>query len=238
MSSTQANGLPSGAAGPGSTGGAGDAATLADRIDWHKGDGLVPAIVQDADNGAVLMLGYMNREALAASLQRRHVVFFSRSKQRLWEKGETSGHTLDLVDLRLDCDADTLLVTARPRGPVCHTGTGTCFGELSEVGPPLAFLSELQRIVRERAAAPPSSSYTARLFSEGTRRIAQKVGEEGLEVALAAVAEGDAALRGECADLLYHLLVLLAARSLTLEQIVAELQQRHPGRGHPGNAAR
>ena len=197
-----------------------------ERIDWAKNAGLVPAIVQDADDGRVLMLGYMNREALDATLERDRVVFYSRSKQRLWEKGESSGHYLTLCAVRLDCDADTLLVSARPAGPVCHTGTATCFGDEPPVAP-LSFLTELERIIAQRIAANPAGSYTARLHASGVRRIAQKVGEEGLEVALAGCLEGDAALLGECADLLYHLLVLLRSRSLSLELVVDTLRERH-----------
>jgi len=195
------------------------------RIDWDKGGGLVPAIVQDADTGAVLMLGYMNREALERTLDSGRVTFYSRSKQRLWEKGESSGHVLTLRDLRLDCDADTLLLQAVPSGPVCHTGTATCFGEPTT--PALTFIGELERIVAQRATASPESSYTARLSQSGTRRIAQKVGEEGLEVALAACTEPDAALLEESADLIYHLLVLLRARALSLSQVAATLRARH-----------
>jgi len=197
-----------------------------ERIDWDKNAGLVPAIVQDADDGRVLMLGYMNRVALQATLERGRVVFYSRSKQRLWEKGESSGHYLELCAVRLDCDADTLLVSARPAGPVCHTGTATCFGDEPAVAP-LSFLIELERIIAQRIAANTAGSYTARLHASGVRRIAQKVGEEGLEVALASCLEDDAALVGECADLLYHLLVLLRSRSLSLERVVDALRERH-----------
>lgn len=207
--------------------------TLADipRLDFAKGGGLVPAIVQHASTGAVLMLGYMSAESLRTTLERRRVVFYSRSKQRLWEKGETSGHTLELDRIRPDCDADTLLVTAWPRGPACHTGMRTCFGdEPVTAGEPLAFLATLERIIAQRSAERPEGSYTARLLAEGPRRIAQKVGEEGVEVALAAVAEGDAALTGEAADLLYHLLVLLASRRLPLASVMAELERRHAAR--------
>jgi phosphoribosyl-ATP pyrophosphohydrolase/phosphoribosyl-AMP cyclohydrolase len=201
------------------------------RIDWAKGDGLVPAIVQDADSGTVLMLGYMNPEALRATRERGRVVFFSRSKRRLWEKGETSGHYLELIDIRLDCDADTLLVSARPQGPVCHTGTATCFGdEPASASGRLAFLSELEHIIGQRIADKPEGSYTARLYSQGPRRMAQKVGEEGVEVALAALSEGDGPLLGEAADLLYHLMLLLRSRSLRLEQVIEELRQRHATR--------
>ncbi|HTP38284.1 MAG TPA: bifunctional phosphoribosyl-AMP cyclohydrolase/phosphoribosyl-ATP diphosphatase HisIE [Steroidobacteraceae bacterium] len=201
------------------------------RIDWRKSDGLVPAIVQHAGNGSVLMLGYMNAAALEATLARGRVVFFSRSRQRLWEKGETSGHFLELVDVRLDCDADTLLVSAHPHGPVCHTGTRTCFGDDagSDAGR-IAFLVELDELIAQRIAESPEGSYTARLYASGTRRIAQKVGEEGLEVALAAVAEPDPQLISEGADLLFHLLVLLKSRDLRLQQLVDELRQRHAAR--------
>lgn len=200
----------------------------AERVDWGKAEGLVPAVIQHAGSGAVLMLGYMNREALLQTLQREQVVFFSRSKQRLWEKGESSGHFLKLVDVKLDCDADTLLVTAWPQGPVCHTGTATCFGDESMTAASrLSFLAELEQIIAQRITDRPESSYTARLHAGGMKRMAQKVGEEGLEVALAGVSEPDGALTGECADLLFHLLVLLQARSLTLAEVVQELQRRH-----------
>ena len=202
-----------------------------DSIAWDKSAGLVPAIVQDAQTGAVLMLGYMNREALRLTLERSRVVFFSRSKQRLWEKGETSGNTLQLVDVRIDCDNDTLLISALPTGPVCHNGTATCFGDepVSEVEQ-LAFLAALERVVAARIAESPEGSYTARLYAQGVKRIAQKVGEEGLEVALAGVGENDSQLLGESADLLYHLLVLLKVRGLSLQQVVGELRKRHATR--------
>jgi phosphoribosyl-AMP cyclohydrolase / phosphoribosyl-ATP pyrophosphohydrolase len=202
-----------------------------DRIDWSKGAGLVPAIVQHATSGSVLMLGYMNREALAATLARERVVFFSRSKQRLWEKGETSGHFLQLVDLRADCDADTLLVIALPAGPVCHTGSASCFGdEPLTAAASLSFLLDLEQVIAQRIAGPSEGSYTAGLYARGVRHVAQKVGEEGLEVALAGAGETDDALVAECADLLYHLLVLLRSRSLPLAAVIGELRQRHAAR--------
>jgi phosphoribosyl-AMP cyclohydrolase / phosphoribosyl-ATP pyrophosphohydrolase len=208
---------------------------LSERIAWEKVGGLLPVIVQHTVSGAVLMLGYMNREALAATLERGRVVFFSRSRGRLWEKGETSGHTLTVASMHLDCDADTLLITAVPAGPVCHTGTATCFGdEPRSDAQQLAFLSALEEIIAERIGSPGESSYTARLHAAGIRRIAQKIGEEGVEVALAAIAESDEALLGECADLLYHLLVLLRERSLDLAAVVETLRKRHAvalGRG-------
>jgi phosphoribosyl-ATP pyrophosphohydrolase/phosphoribosyl-AMP cyclohydrolase len=174
------------------------------------------------------MLGYMNREALQATLKSGRVVFFSRSKQRLWQKGETSGHSLELRALRLDCDADTLLLTAEPAGPVCHTGTATCFGdEPLAAAARLSFLAQLEQIIAQRVAENPEGSYTARLVQSGVRRVAQKVGEEGLEVALAGCGEDDGALLGECADLLYHLLVLLRARALSLDQVIEVLRARH-----------
>jgi phosphoribosyl-ATP pyrophosphohydrolase/phosphoribosyl-AMP cyclohydrolase len=199
-----------------------------ERIDWDKGAGLVPAIVQHADSGSVLMLGYMNREALRATLESGRVVFFSRSKQRLWQKGETSGHYLELRAARLDCDADTLLLSAQPAGPVCHTGSASCFGdEPLLAATPLSFLASLEQIIAQRSAEAPEGSYTARLIQSGVRRVAQKVGEEGLEVALAGCGEQDGALLGECADLLYHLLVLLRMRSLNLAQVIEVLKVRH-----------
>jgi phosphoribosyl-ATP pyrophosphohydrolase/phosphoribosyl-AMP cyclohydrolase len=203
-----------------------------DTLDFAKGDGLVTAVVQHAVTGAVLMVGYMNGEALRETLSRRHVVFFSRTKQRLWEKGETSGHFLELDQVRTDCDRDALLVTARPVGPVCHEGTATCFGnETITRGERLAFLAALEGVIEKRIAESPQGSYTARLFAEGPRRIAQKVGEEGLEVALAAVAETDDKLVSESADLIFHLLVLLRSRGLSFQSVITELQSRHATKG-------
>ena len=197
---------------------------------WRKHGGLLPAIVQDADTLRVLMLGYMSREALERTLATRRVTFFSRSRQTLWTKGESSGHVLDLVGVEADCDLDTLLVQARPRGPTCHLGRCSCFaaapaGEKAddEVG----FLSDLDALIAQRAIERPAESYTTRLFEAGIRRIAQKVGEEGVETALAAVAQDENALRGESADLLYHLIVLLRARGLSLADAVDVLRQRH-----------
>jgi phosphoribosyl-ATP pyrophosphohydrolase/phosphoribosyl-AMP cyclohydrolase len=208
-------------------------------LDFAKGEGLMPAVVQHAITGAVLMVGYMNREALRETLSRRHVVFYSRTKRRLWEKGETSGHFLELDQVRTDCDRDALLVTARPLGPVCHEGTATCFSDdFDEVrassltsGERLAFVATLEGVIEKRIAESPQGSYTARLFAEGPKRIAQKVGEEGLEVALAAVAEADDKIVSESADLIYHLLVLLRSRGLSFQGVVAELQSRHATKG-------
>jgi phosphoribosyl-ATP pyrophosphohydrolase/phosphoribosyl-AMP cyclohydrolase len=195
------------------------------KLDWAKGGGLVPAIVQHCMTGEVLMLGYMNAEALAATRASGFVTFWSRSRQRLWKKGETSGNVLFAVSIRVDCDGDTLLIEADPQGPTCHLGTSSCFGEGAR--PPLAFLAELDALIAQRNAERPAGSYTTKLFEAGIRRIAQKVGEEGVETALAAVAQGDAALQGEAADLVYHLLVLLRARGLSLVDVAAVLAQRH-----------
>jgi len=192
--------------------------------------GLLPAVIQDVDTGDVLMVAHMNRAAVRLTLERRRAVFFSRSRQRLWEKGETSGNVLTLVALHADCDRDTLLVTVRPTGPACHTGARTCFGnEPVAAQNPHAFLSKLQGVIERRAAERPDGSYTANLFAAGARRIAQKVGEEGLEVALAAVSDSDEQIVSESADLLYHLLVLLKSRGLTLDSVVNELEKRHSG---------
>ncbi len=201
--------------------------SLAD-LDWSKGAGLLPVVVQHASDGRVLMLGYMNQAALATTLSTRRVTFFSRSKQRLWMKGETSGHVLEVQRVASDCDHDTLLVLALPKGPTCHTGAPTCFRDNpAPAVAPLAFLTELETVIAARASETSTSSYTASLFAAGTKRMAQKVGEEGLEVALAAVAEGDAALLGESADLLFHLMVLLKSRKLGLAEVVQELERRH-----------
>lgn len=193
-----------------------------DQLDWSKGDGLLPVIVQDAATLRVLMLGYMNREALDATLASGRVTFYSRSKQRLWMKGESSGHVLEVRDIEADCDNDTLLVRAVPHGPTCHLQRASCFADA-----PGSFLAELDALVARRERERPSGSYTTRLFGEGVRRIAQKVGEEGVETALAAVAQDEAALLGESADLLYHLLVLLRSRGLGLADVEALLAARH-----------
>jgi phosphoribosyl-ATP pyrophosphohydrolase/phosphoribosyl-AMP cyclohydrolase len=192
---------------------------------WDKQAGLLPAIVQDAGTGRVLMLGYMDRAALEATLATGRVTFFSRSKQRLWMKGESSGDVLDLVRLETDCDADTLLVQAVPRGPTCHLGRTSCFP-----GAPGSFLAELDALVQARERERPAGSYTTSLFEGGLRRAAQKVGEEGVETALAAVAQDDEALLGESADLVFHLIVLLRSRGLGLDAVEAVLRQRHAGK--------
>jgi len=198
------------------------------QLDWSKGDGLLPVVVQHWLTGEVLMLGYMNADALATTQATGHVTFFSRSKQRLWTKGETSGNVLALKSLRMDCDADTLLVTAEPHGPTCHNGTSSCFGD--GVRPVGGFLAELDALIARRYAERPECSYTTRLFEGGIRRMAQKVGEEGVETALAAVAQDDEALLGEAADLIFHLLVTLRARGLGLSDVIDVLAQRHAER--------
>jgi len=186
--------------------------------------GLITTVVQHAHSGEVLMVAWMNRDALALTLQRQRLVFWSRSRQKLWEKGETSGHVLQLVSLAADCDHDTLLARALPAGPVCHTGSATCFGEAdSGVG----FLARLQHIIAERASESPESSYTAKLLAAGTQRVAQKVGEEGVELALAATTDDRQKITDEAADLLYHTLVLLRAKGVRLEDVTARLAERH-----------
>jgi phosphoribosyl-AMP cyclohydrolase / phosphoribosyl-ATP pyrophosphohydrolase len=199
-------------------------------LDWNKADGLLPAVVQDARTGQVLMLGYMNREALRATVAERRVTFFSRSRNRIWTKGEVSGHALHVVDVLVDCDQDTLLVLANPDGPTCHNGTRSCFGDAVESeATRLSFLAQLEAVIAQRMSERPEGSYTARLWAEGPTRIAQKVGEEGVEVALAAVTQADERLVSESADLLYHLALLLKTRNLSFATVVRELQQRHRG---------
>jgi phosphoribosyl-ATP pyrophosphohydrolase/phosphoribosyl-AMP cyclohydrolase len=195
------------------------------QIDWDKSDGLVPVIVQHWLTGEVLMLGYMDQKALALTQTSSKVTFYSRSKQRLWTKGESSGHVLHLKSIRVDCDGDTLLVMADPHGPTCHLGTRSCFG--NEVRPPLGFLAQLDALVESRKNEMPEGSYTTKLFDNGTRRIAQKVGEEGVETALAAVAQGDEELLGEAADLVFHLTVLLRARGFGFADVAQVLVERH-----------
>ena len=194
----------------------------ADTLAWDKQGGLLPAVVQDARTLQVLMLGYMDRAALAATLFDGRVTFFSRSKGRLWTKGESSGHVLELVGIETDCDRDTLLVRAIPHGPTCHLQRASCFPEA-----PSDFLGELDALVARRERERPEGSYTTSLFEGGVRRCAQKVGEEGVETALAAVAQDDAALVGEAADLVFHLMVTLRARGLSLEDVRDELKRRH-----------
>ena len=195
------------------------------KIDFEKGGGLVPAIVQDANTEQVLMLGYMNEASLAKTQDSGLVTFYSRSRQELWTKGETSGNTLKLQSITVDCDNDTLLVRAIPTGPTCHEGTVSCFGKTGPEG--LGFLSYLEELIEARKSADAESSYTASLLQGPLRRAAQKVGEEGVETALAAVAETEDKLTSEAADLVYHLLVLLAAKDVKFESVINELKGRH-----------
>lgn len=195
------------------------------KIDWKKNAGLVPAIVQDDATLQVLMLGYMNADALRKTLRTKRVTFFSRSKQRLWTKGESSGHFLRFVSLTVDCDQDTLLVRAVPDGPTCHRGTPSCFGDDGATG--VGFLAQLEQVVAARIKGGDRSSYTVRLAKEGVARVAQKVGEEGVETALAALKAGRKEFAGEAADLLYHLIVLLHVRKLSLDDAIAVLVKRH-----------
>ena len=236
----------------------------ADNIDWEKSDGLVPAVVQHATTHRVLMLGYMNRESFEKTQESGKVTFYSRSRQQLWQKGETSGNTLDVEQIEIDCDADTVLVRAHPHGPTCHLLTESCFdrtpdgtaeitSETSAAAPSsesntrgMQFIGQLQQLIESRKSANPDSSYTAQLFSSGTAKIAQKVGEEGVEVALAAVVAAmsttdktdstdnsrsvlDEEFLGECADLVYHLLVVLAERGFEINDVAEVLRQRHSG---------
>lgn len=194
-----------------------------DALAWEKMNGLLPAVVQDSATGQVLMLGYMSREALASTLEKGRAVFHSRSKGRLWEKGETSGNSLAVAEVRADCDGDALLVKAEPMGPTCHLGTVSCFGGDPD-GP--GFLGALRRIVADRAGADPATSYTARLFAEGPAKIAQKVGEEGVELALATVGRDREGCIEETADLLYHLTVLMEARGFGWGEVASALRRR------------
>lgn len=196
------------------------------QLSWPDSQ-LLPAIVQHAISGKVLMQGYMNPDALQHTLQSGNVTFFSRSKQRLWTKGESSGHTLQLVSIDSDCDSDSLLVLAMPQGPTCHVGTETCWHDNDANSPQLAFLYDLEQVIKSREGADPKSSYTASLFAKGVKRIAQKVGEEGVESALAAMAGDREELKNEAADLLFHLLVLLRSQQLELADVIAILKQRH-----------
>jgi phosphoribosyl-ATP pyrophosphohydrolase/phosphoribosyl-AMP cyclohydrolase len=196
-------------------------------LDWDKGGGLLPAIVQDAVDGSVLMLGYMNREALERTLDEGRVVFYSRSRRRLWQKGETSGNVLELAEVAADCDRDTLRIKARPAGPTCHLGTRTCFeGDRDSRRAP-GFLGDLEAVIQERLAAAPEGSYVASLAARGRHRMAQKIGEEGVETALALAGGEPDAILEESADLLFHLMVALISEGLSLSEVIARLESRH-----------
>ena len=204
-------------------------------INFEKMQGLIPAIIQDADTRQVLMLGYMNGEAYDITLKTGKVTFWSRSRQSIWTKGETSGNFLNVVDIKNDCDNDTLLIRVHPVGPVCHTGTDTCWGEKNEYPStpttaetnPLLFLSELQDFIEERHRQMPEGSYTTSLFKDGLNRMAQKVGEEALELVIEAVNGTDERMVYEGSDMLYHLIVLLTSKGMRIEQMAQELMERH-----------
>lgn len=195
-------------------------------IDFIKGNGLVPAIIQDETTLQVLMLGYMNEEALASTRLTGNVTFYSRSRKALWTKGETSGNYLRVKNIRFDCDQDTLLVSAVPTGPVCHTGSPSCFGEQSTKG----FIYQLEKIIRQRIDESDEGSYTHQLFLKGINRIAQKVGEEAVELIIESKDHDNERFRNEAADLLYHFLILLRAKDMDLHQIEAVLKERNAGR--------
>lgn len=196
-----------------------------EQLAWDKMDGLLPCVVQDSYTGSVQMLGYMNQAALEKTLTTGKVTFYSRSKQRLWTKGETSGNTLDLTNISADCDKDALLALAKPNGPTCHLGTPTCWDAAESAD--FTFLAELEKLLAERKNADPDSSYTAKLYQKGIKRIAQKVGEEGVETALAATVNDLEELKNESADLLYHLMVLMQASDLSLQDSIQVLRERH-----------
>ncbi|HDX1192719.1 TPA: bifunctional phosphoribosyl-AMP cyclohydrolase/phosphoribosyl-ATP diphosphatase HisIE [Pasteurella multocida] len=198
------------------------------KINWQKVDNLLPVIIQNAATCEVLMLGYMNQEALEKTLAEKRVTFFSRTKNRLWTKGESSGHFLNVVDMSLDCDNDTLLILVNPIGETCHTGAESCFYQFENTTQPdWIFLSKLERLIASRKGADPASSYTAQLYAKGTKRIAQKVGEEGVETALAATVKDQAETICEAADLIYHLTVLLQDADLSWSDVIHKLKERH-----------
>ncbi len=197
-------------------------------IDFKKMDGLVPAIIQDSKTLKVLMLGFMNEEALQTTKSTGKVTFWSRTRQCLWTKGETSGNYLNVVEILSDCDNDTLLIKADPMGPVCHTGADTCWNETNDN--PIMFLSDLQRFIEKRHEEMPEGSYTTSLFQSGVNRMAQKVGEEAVESVIEAMAGNDSRLVYEASDMIYHLIVLLTSKGLSIEDVARELLERHnPG---------
>ncbi len=195
------------------------------KLDFTKAEGLIPAIIQDANTQKVLMLGYMDETAYHKTVADQRVTFFSRSKNRLWTKGESSGNFLDVVDIRQDCDQDALLIKVSPHGPVCHTGADTCFEEINTEG--IGFLTQLEGIIRQRKATSGSSSYTASLFEKGINKIAQKVGEEAVEVVIESKDDNEDLFLNECADLVFHLMVLLEQKEVSLADVVKILRNRH-----------
>lgn len=196
-----------------------------EKLDFAKLNGLIPAIITDADSGNVLMLGFMNKEALEKTIMTKKVTFFSRTKNRLWTKGETSGNCLTLVNIKTDCDNDTLLINANPAGPTCHTGSYSCFGDQENFRS--HFLYDLYDLIQSRKSEMPSGSYTTSLFERGENRIIQKVGEEAVETVIAAKNNDKEEIINETSDLLYHLLVMLAERNISLSEVVSNLKSRH-----------
>lgn len=192
-------------------------------LNFDKGNGLIPCVIQDSETNTVLMLGYMNKEAYQKTISEKRVTFFSRSKQQLWTKGETSGNYLELIEIKADCDKDTLLIKAKPTGPVCHTGADTCFNERNEKWS----LQALEKIIQDRKINPKSESYTTSLFNAGINKVAQKVGEEAVELVIEAKDEDKSKFLNEAADLMYHFLVLLAAKEFTLQEVEQVLKDRH-----------
>lgn len=201
-----------------------DKSPIINQLDFEKGGGILPAIIQDSETRQVLMLGYMNREALEKTLAEGRVTFYSRSKERLWTKGETSGNYLNIKEIKKDCDNDTILVQVSPVGPVCHTGSDTCFDETNE---DQHFLHHLERVIQQRRDEPSGESYTSSLFRKGINKVAQKVGEEAVELVIEAKDDNDDLFLGEAADLMYHYLVLLAAKGKTLKDVIQVLESRH-----------
>ncbi|MDR8392290.1 bifunctional phosphoribosyl-AMP cyclohydrolase/phosphoribosyl-ATP diphosphatase HisIE [Aliifodinibius sp. S!AR15-10] len=205
-----------------------------DKLDFDKGDGLLPAIIQDADTYQVLMLGYMNKPALEKTLEEERVTFYSRSKERLWTKGETSENYLDVVEIQADCDNDTLLILATPQGPTCHTGETSCFHEKKFVPKKnrYSFLKSLEDLIKDRKEKLPEDSYTTYLFNKGIDKIAQKVGEEAVETVIEAKNDSKKQFVGEVADLLFHLMVLMAEKGVSLKKVVKKLKKRHNKGNH------
>ena len=196
-----------------------------DQVDWKKSNGLIPAVIQNVNTGQVLMLGYMNRTALSNTMNSGKVTFFSRSKNRLWTKGETSGNWLDYVSGEMDCDADAILIQALPHGPVCHTGSISCFNDIAQEN--MRFLDQLGLLIADRHEKMPAGSYTTSLFADGKARIAQKVGEEGVELALARMKDDQTEIANEAADLLFHMMVLLQDAGVKLDAVIKVLEERH-----------
>lgn len=197
------------------------------KLNYQKyADGLVPAVVQDTETRAVLMLGFMNAEAVKITKETGRVTFYSRSRRQLWTKGETSGNYLDFVSLRADCDEDTLLITARPSGPVCHTGAATCFGQANETQQPTDLLRDLENVIDQRRSERTEDSYVSSLFEKGINKIAQKVGEEAVELVIEAKDDDSDAFKGEAADLLFHYLVLLRAKNISISDVLSLLKTR------------